>query len=60
MPKFACRKCRHEFWGWGIHSEYIAGKRVACPDCNGSLVLQRAKPQLKLAVKKAVKTSSAA
>lgn len=43
MPKFTCRKCHHEFWGWGIYHEHMSGKRVECPDCKGTLVLQKEK-----------------
>lgn len=38
MPKFICRKCGREFWGWGVNHMYRSGKRLVCPDCDGMLV----------------------
>lgn len=60
MPKFVCRKCHSVFWGWGIHYEYISGKKVECPECKGALVLQNEKQTAKDSGKKVLKTSSAA
>lgn len=41
MPKYVCRKCRHEFWGWGVRYQQRSGNRIVCPDCKGSLILQK-------------------
>lgn len=43
MPKFVCRKCAREFWGWGVNHAYRAGKRLVCPDCEGVLVEKKEK-----------------
>ena len=58
MPKFSCRKCHHEFWGWGIYYQRMTGKRVECPDCKGTLVLQ--KEGAEDSGKKVIKASTAA
>jgi DNA-directed RNA polymerase subunit RPC12/RpoP len=50
MPKFVCRKCAREFWGWGVNHMYRAGKHLVCPDCEGALVEKKEKlavPDLK-------------
>ncbi|MBI5491358.1 MAG: hypothetical protein HY893_00335 [Deltaproteobacteria bacterium] len=38
MPKYVCKKCNHEFAGWGAHYSRKAGNRLICPDCNGNLI----------------------
>ncbi len=37
MPKFVCKKCSREFWGWGVSHMYRAGKSLVCPDCGEPL-----------------------
>lgn len=60
MPKFVCGKCHHEFWGWGVNYKYMSGKKVACPDCKGTLVLQKEDNRMKDSEEKAIKPSTAA
>jgi hypothetical protein len=43
MPKFICRKCSREFWGWGANHLHRAGRRLVCPDCEGGLVEKKEK-----------------
>jgi DNA-directed RNA polymerase subunit RPC12/RpoP len=43
MPKFVCRKCAREFWGWGVSHMHRAGKNLVCPDCEGVLVEKKDK-----------------
>lgn len=43
MPKFVCRRCGREFWGWGVSHLYRTGKRLVCPDCEGALVEKKEK-----------------
>jgi len=38
MPRFICKRCAREYWGWGVSHMYRAGKRLLCPDCEGVLV----------------------
>lgn len=38
MPKFICRRCGREYWGWGVDHMFRSGKRLVCPDCEGVLV----------------------
>ncbi|MBI5643142.1 MAG: hypothetical protein HY954_06675 [Deltaproteobacteria bacterium] len=38
MPKYVCKRCRHEFAGWGVHYVSRTGNRLICPDCAGNLV----------------------
>lgn len=50
MPKFVCRKCASEFWGWGVSHMYRMGKGdLVCPQCEGVLVEKKEKqdPDLK-------------
>ncbi len=60
MPKFVCGKCHHEFWGWGVNYEYMSGEKVTCPDCNGTLVLQKENNGMKGSEEKVIKPSTAA
>ncbi|MBI5588134.1 MAG: hypothetical protein HY889_07190 [Deltaproteobacteria bacterium] len=41
MPKYVCRECQHEFWGWGVRYQQKSGNRIVCPDCKGNLILQK-------------------
>lgn len=38
MPKFICKKCSKEFWGWGVNHMYRAGRHLVCPECGSHLV----------------------
>ena len=38
MPKYVCKKCNHEFGGWGAYHSRKAGNRLICPDCHGNLI----------------------
>lgn len=38
MPRFLCRRCGREFWGWGVSHLFRSGGRLVCPDCDGALV----------------------
>lgn len=60
MPKFVCRKCHHEFWGWGVNYKFMSGEKVSCPDCNGTLVLQKENSSMKDSEEKVIKPSTAA
>lgn len=37
MPKFVCKRCNHDFWGWGVYYSHKRGARLICPDCGGHL-----------------------
>lgn len=39
MPKWVCKKCSQEFYGWGVYYKYKVGNVMLCPDCDGHLVL---------------------
>ncbi len=43
MPKFVCKKCASEFWGWGVTHMYRMGTDLVCPQCNGALVEKKEK-----------------
>ncbi len=45
MPKFTCLKCSHDFWGWGVPYQFRKGDVLVCPDCDGSLVEVKEKPE---------------
>lgn len=37
MPIYVCKRCCHEFAGWGVHYISRNGNRLICPDCSGNL-----------------------
>ena len=37
MPVYVCKRCCHEFAGWGVHYVSRNGNRLVCPDCSGNL-----------------------
>lgn len=43
MPKYFCKRCSREFWGWGVYYRYKRGTRLVCPECEGSLVERKEK-----------------
>ena len=43
MPKYICKKCSTEFWGWGVSHMYKTGKRLACPECGEPLLESKGK-----------------
>ncbi len=51
MPKYTCLKCSKEFWGWGVPYQYRKGDMLVCPECDGSLVETKDKPDLAIALK---------
>ncbi|MBI1911715.1 MAG: hypothetical protein HYS21_06900 [Deltaproteobacteria bacterium] len=40
MPKYVCKKCNHEFYGWGVYYQHKAGSKV-CPDCEGGEIEEK-------------------
>ena len=60
MPKWLCKKCSKEFYGWGVYYKFKVGSTIVCPECDGHLVLATEAQKVSGVIAKLLNDSDAA